>query len=193
MTRNRLEQLRRRTRHGRYAEHETVEARHSSGALTLTVDCTGWVVDVAVVDDFRQAGTLPDLMVETYGVAELRRGLLAAAERGFDEDEIAHGRAIAERRVRVTVNRYPMPAPAPDYAAISAPRSGGTSSHREAYEQPRPLRGTSRDGELTVHAAFPMGFSRLEVDDEWVARATGTDVRYALREAFAAAYARGEW
>lgn len=192
-TRRRLEGLRRRTRDGRYVEHDPVVAQHSSGALTLTVDCTGWVTAVEVGQDFREAGpTLPELVAETYGVAELRRGLAAAATGRVDEDDLAHGRAIAERRVRVTVNRYPAPARVP--ALPPHPDEVRTASDgRRVYEAPAPLRGSSRDGELTVHASYPMGFSRLEVDHAWLVRASASDVRYALREAFAAAYAREEW
>lgn len=192
-TGRRLDGLRRRTRNGRYGEHDPVVAQHSSGALTLTVDCTGWVTAVEVAPDFREvAPPLPELVAETYGVAELRRGLLAASTRDADEDDLAHGRAIAERRVRVTVNRYPSPTRFPALPPQLDERAATPDARRD-YETPAPLRGTSRDGELTVHASYPMGFSGLEVDASWLGRAPASDVRYALREAFAAAYAREEW
>lgn len=188
--RARLDQLRRHGRRG-YAEHAPVEGSSLDGAVTLVVDASGWVDEVRVGDvtGLREPAALASAVNEAYQVATLRRTLEASAHDPATPEEKEAALALVEGRGAVRVRPAPrVPLPSPPALSPEDLAGPGIGDRR-----PAPLRGTSRDRELDVVAHFPAGFSSLEADAAWLSSASADDVRYALKEAFASAYTRGEW
>lgn len=194
-TASRLEVLRRMYGADRYRAQAPVWGFDDTDAVGVRIDPTGWVVDVRVArldPQMRETDVLRTLLREAYSRAELMR-LAAGAEiegaRGAGiEADARRGLELLEGRRRITVRRPARPPhlTRPDQVTSPPPRS------LETVDRFRMHHGVSRDGEVTVGIRLTNGFAHLDVDEEWLRITSAENLRYALKEAFAAAYEQGD-
>lgn len=180
--RRRLELLR---PSGWFVPDHDMDGAHLSSGLTVTVDVTGWPVDVSV----------PEAMTGLRTPEELRDAVLGAVEdamanrrvAGFEQQPLS-----LERRERVEdymsgreriegfrVTRF---------EPIEAPRhivQGSAPAQDEVLE--RRFVGRSAHGEVEVVLSLPVGLEDVRVDPDFVIATDAMTLRYALREAFRAA------
>lgn len=180
----RLAYLRQRRGPDRFPTEEPTTGQDRTGAVTLHVDASGWVITstVAHLDSLRRPDAFVDAIKGAYGAAALNRlALEARSWRGPapTPDEERRGREIVEGRRRLEVPprphfpRWELPTrPVP--TRVSVPIDPGV----------REYRGRSRDGEITVSATVAAGLGAITVDGDWLASTSVELAHYALREAF---------
>lgn len=189
---SRLEVLRRMYGEGRYRTREPVWGFDDTDAVGVRVDPTGWVIDVRVSrldQEMREKGALRRRLAQAYGHAELMRLAAGAQEAGgVDEAAARRGLELLEGRRRITVRRPARPPhlTRPDDVVTPPPRP------HETVDRFRMHHGASRDGEVTVGVRLTHGLAHLQVDQEWLRITSAENLRYALKEAFAAAYEQGD-
>jgi hypothetical protein len=189
---SRLEVLRRMYGEARYRTPEPVWGFDDTDAVGVRVDPTGWVVDVRVSrldPELREEAGLRAVLVQAYAHAELVRLAAGAQEAGtIDEQAARRGLELLEGRRRIAVRRPARPPhlTRPDGVVTPPPRA------LETVDRFRMHHGTSRDGEVTVGIRLTNGLAHLDVDQEWLRIASAENLRYALKEAFAAAYEQGD-
>lgn len=189
--RRRLDHLRERYGAARYViEHETWGApiRH----VALRIDATGWVTDVRVDridDELRDVPALVRTMQDAYASAELTRLVTNAGERGpIDHEAVRRGADLLAGRRRIVAPTIAKPLP------ITRPSGPVTPRLRtlEVAGRDRVFRGASRDDEVWVGIRRTNGLAQIHVDAAWLRVTTPQMLRFALKEAFHAAYEEGE-
>jgi hypothetical protein len=190
--RRRLDYLRKRYGADRYViQHETWGAEIRR-AITLRIDATGWVTDVKVSrldDELREVPAMVQTLKGAYASAELTRLVTNANERGpIDQEAVRRGEDLLAGRRRIVAPRIAKPLPV-------------TRPHRPVTPRPRTLEvagrdriffGKSREGELTVGIRRTNGLAEIDIDAAWLRETTPQLLRFALKEAFNAAYEEGE-
>lgn len=161
-----------------------------SGAVEVETDPTGWVLDVHLVrldEPLRDAERLQGAVREAILAAELHRTAANATLRGAGPDEAERGRQLLAGERRITPRRREQLPP------LEAP-AGRVDDPRRVAEprRDRPVEGVSRAGEVRVAASRTDGVVGVWVDPAWLATAPEALVRFALVEAFADAYEKGE-
>lgn len=189
---SRLEVLRRMYGDELYQPTAPVWGFDDSDAVGVQIDDTGWVVDVRIArldDAMRDVDRVRGLLRQAYAHAELFRIASSAQQGGVvDENDVQRGLDLLEGRRRITVRR---PARPPhltrqEFVSTAAPRP------LETVDRFRVHRGVSKEGEISVGVRLTNGLAELEIDDEWLRVTTPENLRYALKEAFAAAYEQGD-
>jgi len=188
----RLEHLRQRYGAARYViEHETWGAEIRD-AVALRIDATGWVTDVRVTrldGELREVLTLVATLKAAYASAELTRLVTNANERGpLDLEAVRRGEALLAGHRRIVPPRIAKPLP------ITRPQGPLTPRPRtlEVVSCDRVFLGTSRGEELWVGIRRTNGLAEIQVDQAWLGTTTPQMLRFALKEAFNAAYEEGE-
>ena len=187
----RLERLRAALPRISYAWQEATWADDPSGSIAVCIDPTAWVVDVAVGDlaePLRDESAFTQAVRDAYLRADLNR---IARGRAMQPDAAESDRAGAEllAGTRTLTPRLIEP-PRP----IARPTSPVTTvlAADVVLTRDRVHRGVSRDGEVEVGIRWDCGLVDLRVEPRWLIRAGSSDIRYALKEAFGAAYDEGE-
>lgn len=190
--RQRLDHLRRRYGADRYViEHPTWGAEIHD-AVALQIDATGWVIDVQVNrldDELRKVPALVQTLRLAYASAELTRLVTNADERGpIDREAVRRGKALLAGRRRIVAPTIAKPVP------ITRPQGRVTARPRtlEVAGRDRSYRGTSREHELWVCIRRTNGLADIEISPGWLRMTTPPMLRFALKEAFQAAYREGE-
>jgi hypothetical protein len=190
--RRRLDHLRKRYGADRYViEHDTWGAEIRQ-AVALRIDATGWVTDVRLIrldSELREVPVLVQTLRAAYASAELTRLLTNAHERGpIDPAAVRRGRDLLAGRRRIVAPTIARPLP------ITRPQGPITPRLRtlEVAGRDRIFRGASRDDELWVGIRRTNGLAELHVDPAWLRTTTPQMLRFALKEAFHAAYEEGE-
>jgi hypothetical protein len=190
--RRRLEHLRRSYGAARYViEHDTWGALIRQ-AVALRIDATGWVTDVRVErldDELREVPHFVRTVKEAYASAELTRLVTNAAERGpIDPEAVRRGEDLlaGRRRVRAPAIAKPLPITRPSGPVTPRPRT------LEVAGSDRVFRGASRDDELWVGIRRTNGLAEIHVDPAWLRTTSPQMLRFAMKEAFNAAYEEGE-
>jgi len=189
--RRRLERLRAAHPRISYACADETWADDPSGSVGLCVDPTSWVVDAVVGDlppTLRESGAFAQAVRDAYLRADLLRAAKGAAlEPDAAERERSGAELLAGTR-RLTPRLLDPPQP------ITRPTSPITTltTADVVLTRDRVYRGASRAAEIAVGIRWDCGLVDLHVDGYWLAHAAATDVRFALKEAFHAAYTEGE-
>jgi hypothetical protein len=184
--RARLAHLRRTSNPDLYLVESPTWGEADSGALRLMIDPTRWVVDVEVArvtERMRTPKGLREVVLAAQTNADLRRMKKNAELRDLTPEQLARGRDLiaGRRKLKPPPFRRPPPMTRPDGVI-----------DRLAVEPAEPrFRGTSQEGEVTVVMVRRGGIQRLTVDADWLAGASAELLRYALKEAFQAAYDEG--
>jgi hypothetical protein len=188
----RLDYLRKRYGDARYViQHETWGAE-IRGAIAIRIDATGWVTDVRVSrldDELREAATLTETLKSAYASAELTRLVTNANERGpIDQEAVRRGEDLMAGRRRIVAPKIAKPLP------ITRPQGQVTPRPRtlEIAGRDRVFHGASRKDELSVGIRRTNGLAELHIDAAWLRTTTPQMLRFALKEAFNAAYEEGE-
>lgn len=161
-----------------------------SGAVEVETDPTGWVLDVRLVrleDSLRDAERLRRAVQEAILAAELHRMAANATLRGAGPDEAERGRQLLAGERRITPRRRER------LPRLDVP-DGRVDDPRRVADPPRdrPVEGVSRAGEVRVTASRTDGVVGVWIDPTWLPTAPEALVRFALVEAFADAYEKGE-
>ena len=190
--RRRLAHLRKRYGAARYViEHETWGALIRR-AVALRIDATGWVTDVRIArldDELREVPTLVRTMKDAYASAELTRLVTNAHERGpLDHEAVRRGAELlaGRRRIVAPTIAKPLPITRPSGPVTPRPRT------LEIAGRDRVFRGASRDDELWVGIRRTNGLAEIHVDPAWLRTTSPQMLRFAMKEAFNAAYEEGE-
>lgn len=185
----RLRRLRRANSRLSYSWAENTWGADRSGSVGLCVDQTSWVVDAKVAalpEDLRTADGFIAAVQGAYAAAELLRQMQSSMLDGNEarNEEIgAQLRAspIQPRHVRRS-GRIELPEGVLSY---SAPRE-------ILLKRDRVYCGTSKYREVTAKIRWNSGCVGVEVDPAWLRSTTSEEARFALKEAFGAAYKQGE-
>lgn len=183
MTR-RLEALRRRDRTGFYASDRSAIGRDSTGALTVTVDPTNRITQVAVTgsaDRLREPGLLAAAVDEAAGAARAAR--LAASRPDDPARGDGTGVPVAQRAKRYVheVENFQETGRVPSGALRG-------SSARFAWHALSPAAGSSHNACVTVTLDLASAHGRIDVDRGWLANARPAGIGSAITEAYADAY-----
>lgn len=181
----RLAYLRQRRGADRFPDDEPSTGQDPTGAISLDVDASGWVITSRVehLDGLRTPDAFTRAVRAAHTGASLARLAEAAEDKWRDRvptpEEEERGRAIVEGRRALTVP------PRPRFRPIEIPSQPVPDPGGAAYDRGfRTVRGSSRDGEVTVAASVAGGLGEITVDGDWLA-STGVELaHYALREAF---------
>lgn len=183
----RLDYLRRRGGDRSFLTEAATSGGDRTGAITLEVDASGWVLSsrVASLDGIRADEAFVSAVRQAYlaaGLARLvgnaeqrRRGAPdptpAERERG---EAVLDGRRALQPPPRPHMPRWELPrTPVADTVVVPGPDAGQ-----------RLHTGTSREGEISVHATVARGLSEIRLRPGWLADAGVEIAHYALREAF---------
>lgn len=190
--RQRLDYLRKRYGDARYVvQHETWGAE-IHGAIALRIDATGWVTDVRVSrldDELREVPVMVRALKGAYASAELTRLVINAHQRGpIEQAAVRRGEDLLAGRRRIVAPTIAKP------LAITRPQGPVTPRPRtlEVAGRDRVFSGASRDGELTVGIRRTNGLAEIDIDAAWLRTTIPQLLRFALKEAFDAAYEEGE-
>ena len=181
----RLAYLRQRRGADRFPDDEPSTGQDPTGAVSLDVDASGWVITSRVehLDGLRTPDAFVAAVRSAYTVAALARLATEVQEEWRDREptpeQVERGRAIVEGRRPLTVP------PRPRFRPIELPTQPMPSPASPAYDRGlRTYRGSSREGEITVAATVAGGLGSITIDDTWLASAGVDMAHYALREAF---------
>lgn len=189
---SRLEVLRRMYGDGAYPATEPVWGFDDGDAVGVRIDAGGWVVDVRVArldDRMRDVDVLGAMLHRAYAHAELVRIAAGAQLRGaVDETAARRGLDLLEGRRRIEVRRPARPPhlTRPEFVTSPPPRP------LEIRDRFRTHHGASREQEVTVGIRLTNGLAELRIDAAWLRVTSADNLRYALKEAFAAAYDEGD-
>ncbi|WP_162599770.1 hypothetical protein [Nocardioides solisilvae] len=173
-----------------FASTVDVEGADDETGLTLTVDATGWVVDVQVPE-----GGLGVSDAQGLELA-VRRALDAAAAMHLLENSrlrtlSAMGRQrAADLLAGRTTLTPPRVEPSPPVEIPTHPVAPSGYATDERWG--RRWTGVSRENEVRVTMSLLRGLEELAVDHAFLASADTTLLRHALREAFADAARRSD-
>jgi hypothetical protein len=161
-----------------------------SGTIEVEVDPTGWVLDLRLAR-FDEALRDPDRL---WG--DLREALLTAELVRAGENAVLRGDGATEAelgRQLIAGERRVAPRPRPRLPRLEMPRER-RDDPRRVSERPREARfdGVSRDGEIRVTVGATSGVIGFHADPDWLRSAPESEIRYALKEAFADVYEQGE-
>ncbi len=181
----RLAYLRQRRGADRFPDDEPSTGQDPSGAISLDVDASGWVITSRVehLDGLRTPEAFTAAVRAAYTVAALTRVAVQAQREAQDveptPERVQRGREIIEGRRRLTVP------PRPLFAPMELPTRPVPAVGAPTYDAGmRTRRGASREGEITVAATVGGGLGEIIVDADWLASAGVDMAHYALREAF---------
>jgi hypothetical protein len=150
--------------------------------LAVTVDVTGWVVDVEVPERataLRTADGLEAALRRAIGSALLQHLLDNAEHKVLGHEERRRAADLLGGRATLTPRRVE---PSPPVERPREPVSPPSYHSDERWR--RRWTGTSRDGEVSVAMSAIAGLERLEADDEFLRTCSSQMLRHALREAF---------
>lgn len=188
--RKRLEYLRKND-----PDHYTVEGDtwgyDATEAVGLQIDPTAWVVDVKVtrvIDEMRSLDGLEKILRDAYSSAEIVRLVNCVAYAPDLEERAARGQELLDgKRTLKAPPRPPEPRIAIQTQVFEVPLRP-----LEVPDRDRTFYGRSQQGEVTVGVRRGNGLVDITVDEAWLVRTDHQMLRFALKEAFAAAYDEGE-
>lgn len=188
--RKRLEYLRKND-----PSHYSVEGNtwgyDATEAVGLQIDPTGWVVDTKVArinDEMRSPDGLEKIMRDAYSSAEIVRLVNCVAYAPDLKERAARGQELLDGKRQLKAP--PMP-PQPRIA-IQTQVFEVPLRPLEVPDRDRTFHGSSQQGEVTIGVRRGNGLVDLTVDEAWLVRTDHQMLRFALKEAFAAAYDEGE-
>lgn len=178
-----------------FADVEPTWGSDPTGSLELEVDATGWVTDVrvtTVAEELRTPQGLVAALRSAVSAAQLQHLARTAAARPASAEELARGRELEEGRRRLVA---PPPYRHPR-TSVEELRSevgpGGIAPIRPDERLSRRSVGRSKEGEVTVSLGWVEGLQSVEVDADWLRGTSAEMLRWALKEAFAAAQEEGD-
>lgn len=167
-----------------FTSTEDSDGRDEASGLAVTVDVTGWPVDVTVPQPVPPQLRSPDGLVSALRTAIASAALEHRATVGARRVLTPERRELVEDlmsgRRQVEPHRMPplVPVTVPDH-----PVDGRVAAQDQ--RDLRTWRGRSRAGEVEVALSLRTGLDRLEVDPAFLASTDAATLRHALREAFA--------
>ncbi|MCW2797159.1 hypothetical protein [Nocardioides sp.] len=189
---SRLAALRRLYGEEHYQATEPVWGFDDGDAVGVQIDPTGWVVDVRLArldETMREVDVLRRLLRQAYAHAELVRLASSGERRGpINEVDAQRGLDLLRGRRRIAVRRPERPPHLARQDFVSTPPQRSL----ETVDRFRVHRGVSREGEITVGVRLTNGLAEIEIDAAWLRVTSVENLRYALKEAFAAAYQQGD-
>lgn len=159
----------------------------TTGEVALCVDQTSWVTDAKVAslpDDLRQPEGFVKAVREAYAAAELLRQMQSMALDRGPRTRVSDSEPSAPVQARL-IDR-PAPIERPTGPISFSPAAEVTLVRDRVYE------GTSRYREVTARIRWNSGCVGIDVEPEWLRSTTPEEARFALKEAFRAAYTKGE-
>ncbi|MDP3893835.1 hypothetical protein [Nocardioides sp.] len=178
-----------------FADVEPTWGSDPTGSLELEVDATAWVTDVrvtAVAEELRTPTGLTAALRSAISAAQLQHLARTAAALPATPEELARGRELEEgRRKLVAPPPYRHPRTSVDELRAEV-GPGGIAPIRPDERLTRRSVGRSKEGEVTVVLGWVNGLQSVEVDAAWLRGASADMLRWALKEAFAAAQAEGD-
>ena len=186
-TDSRLAALRRTDRTRFWAADDPASGRDGSGAVTVTVDPTNRITNVAVrgpADHLRTPALLAGAVDEAAGAARAAR--LRASRAGSDADA-SNGRARRPVARPLVLGVQPVE----NFQETGTTPSGrlrGTSSHYLYRDLDGGAVGQSDNGCVTVVLDVASAHGRLHVDSGWLANARCKPLGAAITQAYRSAY-----
>jgi hypothetical protein len=186
-TGSRLTALRRTDRTGFWAGDDPASGQDSSGAVTVTVDPTNRIIDVAVrgrADHLRTPEQLAGAVDEAAGAARAARLRASRADADTDASSTRAGRPVA-RPLALGVQ------PVENFQETGTTPSGrlrGTSSQYLYRDLDGGAVGQSDNGCVTVVLDLASAHGRLHVDSGWLASARCKPLGAAITQAYRNAY-----